>query len=166
MAPTKNLANNVAYKFQYLARQYRAQFDAEVEPLGLTRSQWWILVNVFHFRGINQKQLAESLGINRSAVGSMVHKLEHKGWIVRTPSSRGSRAFNLELSPNIQHYLDQLFVLSETLIEESLAELTPEEVTALHSAMGKISTHIAENTPSTSETVERLRNHLMKTVHF
>lgn len=39
MKSTRNLANNVAYKFQYLARQYRAQFDAEVEPLGLTRSQ-------------------------------------------------------------------------------------------------------------------------------
>jgi DNA-binding MarR family transcriptional regulator len=156
------VADNIPYKLRATSGKYRAQFDLEVQGLGLTRSQWWLVVNIFHYPGINQKQLAEKVEINRSAAGAMLHKLEDKGWVVRRVDEANNRAFILELAPKVLPLLDKLFHLSEILIEESLSDLTAAEIATLHRALDKISGHLEKNTPSQSKTVAKLRKQLEK----
>ena len=54
--------DSLGYRIHDLARLIRKRFDEESRDLGVTNSQWRVLVNVFRQPGINQGTLAERPG--------------------------------------------------------------------------------------------------------
>ena len=51
------LSDNLAFKLTDIARHYRILFDREMQPLGLTRSQWWALAHVYYYGRHQPKRL-------------------------------------------------------------------------------------------------------------
>jgi DNA-binding MarR family transcriptional regulator len=77
-----------------VSRMRRTLFDQAVKPLGITRSQWWVLANLSRHpaTGVMQSELARNLDVGKVTVGGLLDRLEASGHIERRPDLSDRRA--------------------------------------------------------------------------
>ncbi len=66
-----------------VSRLRRGVVDRALKPLGVTRSQWWVLAFLSHADGKSQAALAEELGLGKVALGGLVDRLERARLVTR-----------------------------------------------------------------------------------
>ena len=66
-----------------VSRLRRSVLDLALKPLGVTRSQWWVLAFLSRADGMSQAALAEELGLGKVALGGLVYRLERAGLVTR-----------------------------------------------------------------------------------
>ena len=57
--------------------------DRTLKPLGITRSQWWVLSFLSRRDGMAQTALASDLDLTKVAVGGLLDRLEDSGFVER-----------------------------------------------------------------------------------
>jgi len=75
----------LGYLIHDVSRLRRMMFDRALAPLGITRSQWWVLAFISRKDGLPQTQLANELGRRKVGVGALIDRLE----FVRLRASAG-----------------------------------------------------------------------------
>jgi len=77
-----------------VSRMRRTLFDQAVKPLGLTRSQWWVLANLSRHEGgsMVQTELAKLLDVSKVTVGGLIDRLEASGHVERRADGADRRA--------------------------------------------------------------------------
>ena len=83
MAIQEDLSRNFGFILHDVARLLRTTFDRRVKGMGLTRSQWWVLLHVFRMNGVSQSELADELEIEKATLGRLLDRLEINGWLRR-----------------------------------------------------------------------------------
>jgi DNA-binding MarR family transcriptional regulator len=66
-----------------VSRLRRNMVDRSLKPLGLTRSQWWVLAFLSRRDGMSQVALADELDVGKVALGALVDRLEASGLVQR-----------------------------------------------------------------------------------
>jgi DNA-binding MarR family transcriptional regulator len=68
-----------------VARLHRKVFDTEMQPAGLTRSQWAVLSCLARQQGesLTQTEIARALEIGKVTLGGLIDRLEAKGFVRR-----------------------------------------------------------------------------------
>ena len=74
-----------------VSRLRRKAFDQLMKPLGITRSQWWVIAHLSRHDGMMQTELATLLDVGKMALGGLVIRLEAGGWIIRKPDPADGR---------------------------------------------------------------------------
>ncbi len=85
-----------------VARLMRVAYDRRMKPLGLTRSQWWVLNRLYFNEGMNQSELAALLDIEKPTLGRLLDRLEDKGWIERVPDAEDRRTKRVHLTSKVE----------------------------------------------------------------
>lgn len=80
-----SLRRNISLKLAIIARQMRAHFDEAVAELGVTRSQWTVIVVVSRKPGVTQRAVADALEISEASAGRLIDRLVKKGWSNAAP---------------------------------------------------------------------------------
>ena len=122
-----------------VARYYRTLIDRELEPFGVTRSQWWALSTLYFHEGVTQIELANLLDIGKSSTGKLLAKLEEKGWIVRVPDENDGRAIKVKLSEDIRPVIERLVDLTGAIVSSVLGDFSREESRDLVMLLSKLS---------------------------
>lgn len=82
---TKDL--NTSLRFGFLihdvSRLRRIVIDRALKPLGITRSQWWVLAFLSRRDGMTQTALAADLDLTKVAVGGLLDRMESAGYVQR-----------------------------------------------------------------------------------
>ncbi|OZB15503.1 MAG: hypothetical protein B7X53_11310 [Hyphomonas sp. 34-62-18] len=78
-----------------VTRLLRRAYDQEMEAIGLTRSQWHLLVYVIRLERPTQTQLAEALDIARPSVGTLIDHLESTGYVSRVRDAGDRRVWRI-----------------------------------------------------------------------
>ena len=65
----------LGYLIHDVSRLRRLSFDRELAPLGITRSQWWVLAFIARNDGLPQTELANELEVGKVALGALVDRL-------------------------------------------------------------------------------------------
>ena len=73
----------LGYLIHDVSRLRRMMFDRALAPLGITRSQWWVLAFISRKDGLPQTQLANELDVGKVAVGALIDRLESSGFVLR-----------------------------------------------------------------------------------
>ena len=81
-----------------VSRLRRNAIDRELKPLGITRSQWWVLAFLSRQDGMSQVALADQLDVGKVAVGGLIDRLEASGFVVRQPDPVDRRVKRLFLT--------------------------------------------------------------------
>jgi len=81
-----------------VARLRRQVVDRALKPLGLTRSQWLVLVYLARSESTSQVALAEQMDIGKVALGGLVDKLEAAGLVARKPDPVDRRLKGLAIT--------------------------------------------------------------------
>jgi MarR family transcriptional regulator, transcriptional regulator for hemolysin len=141
----KKLTENVAYMLHHAALDYQVHFDAEMQALGLTRSQWLLLAHLHFCDGINQKALADLMEIGKGAAGKLAQKLEQAGWIRREADALDGRAFNLYIETAARPVVANLVELLVIETDHSLEGFSREEIDTLRGYLRRIRGNLAQN---------------------
>lgn len=123
----EDLSRNYGFLLNDVARLLRNAYDRRVRSLGLTRSQWWVLNQLFRNPGLNQSELAEILEIERPTLGRLLDRLEAKGWVRREHDARDRRAWRVHLTDAAEPAMRTLRKVAAELMRDALTGLSAGE---------------------------------------
>jgi MarR family transcriptional regulator for hemolysin len=93
------------FRFGFLihdvSRLRRTIMDKALRPLGVTRSQWWVLANLSRHNGVGmmQTELAKVMDVGKVTLGGLIDRLETSGLIKRLADPSDRRAKRVVMTP-------------------------------------------------------------------
>lgn len=99
---------NLSFLLHDVSHRVSRVFDKQMDPLGLTRSQWGVLVYVARTPGMVQTQLAEKLEIGRMAVTGLIDRMEIKGLVERKEDADDRRIKRIFLSESARQIIPSI----------------------------------------------------------
>jgi len=96
------------YLIHDVSRLRRTLFDRWLSPLGITRSQWWVLAFLSRRDGMPQSELAGELDVGKVALGALIDRLESAGFVRRETSTVDRRVKHIYLTRKARDWLDEL----------------------------------------------------------
>ena len=133
---------NFGFLVHDVARLMRVAYDRRTRELGLTRSQWWVLNNLYFNQGITQSELADLLDIEKPTLGRLLDRLEAKGWLERRADPADRRAKRVYLTGNVQSLMRALRHLAADLRAQALHGLDELEREQLLEALRVIKSNL------------------------
>ena len=122
-----NPDSSIGFLISDVSRLLRKVYDRRVEPLGLTRAQWRVLVHLYRREGVSQTELAGILEIEKPTLGKLIEKLEKKGWVERQVNARDQRARRLVITEAVRPLINRMEILAEAVHDDALAGLAAEQ---------------------------------------
>ena len=145
---------NFGFLIHDVARLMRVAYDRRMKPLGLTRSQWWVINHLFFHPGINQTNLAKLLDVGRATLGRLLDRLEAKKWIYRRPDDKDSRIKRVYLSDTVRPTLQTMRREAKRTVDGALSSLSDKEQSQLFSMLHRMKTELALANDGQSENEE------------
>lgn len=128
-----------------VSRMRRTLYDQAVKPLGLTRSQWWVLAQLSRQKtpdGMLQTELANVLDVGKVTIGGLVDRLEERGFVVRKPDRDDRRAKRVLVTPEGRKVLKQMVRLSGQLNSTIFAGFSDAEVQIAETFLDRMKSNI------------------------
>ncbi|MFT3888994.1 MAG: MarR family transcriptional regulator [Arachnia sp.] len=122
----------------------RVAADEWVRATGLTRPQAFSLGYIAEHqdRGVIARELAEMSGTTPASVTSLIHGLEERGLVQRTPSPTDSRVKFLRATPEGAGLVEGFDDAMHAAQERIFAPLSPDEQDLLLSLLRRVMAHI------------------------
>jgi len=98
----------LGYLIHDVSRLRRMMFDRALAPLGITRSQWWVLAFISRKDGLPQTQLANELDVGKVAVGALIDRLESSGFVIRQADPVDRRVKRVYVTKQARGFLEKL----------------------------------------------------------
>jgi DNA-binding MarR family transcriptional regulator len=93
---------NSSLRFGFLihdvSRLRRIVVDRALKPLGITRSQWWVLAFLSRRDGMTQTALAADLDLTKVAIGGLLDRMEASEFVERRADPNDGRARRVYLT--------------------------------------------------------------------
>jgi DNA-binding MarR family transcriptional regulator len=134
--------SSIGFLISDVSRLLRRVYDRRVEPLGLTRAQWRVLVHVYRREGVSQTALAQVLEIEKPTLGKLVDRLEEKGWVERRIEARDQRTRRLVITKQARPLIDQMEELAEGVHADALDGVADEETLQLHDTLMAVKSNL------------------------
>ena len=145
---------NFGFLIHDVARLLRVAYDRRMKPLGLTRSQWWVINHLFFHPGISQTNLAKLLDVGRATLGRLLDRLEAKQWIYRQPDDKDSRIKRVYLSDTVRPTLQTMRHEAKRTVDGALSSLSEKEQSQLFSMLHRMKTELSLVNEGQSENEE------------
>ncbi|MDX3899718.1 MAG: MarR family transcriptional regulator [Sphingobium sp.] len=121
------LHNALGHLARRLDQKIDAVFAEHRQGLNLTRAQYVILLVAALSPGLEQGEISQFISYDAATVGLVVRRLEGKGLVRRTRSSRSNRGWMIEATPAGGAIIDDSMVALDEMQGELLGPLGPEE---------------------------------------
>jgi DNA-binding MarR family transcriptional regulator len=124
---------NTGLRFGFLihdvSRLRRIVVDRALKPLGITRSQWWVLAFLSRRDGMTQTALAADLDLTKVAIGGLLDRMETAGFVERRADLHDGRARRVYLTRVGAKTVNAIRASVET-VELEILERIPEDALA------------------------------------
>ena len=132
----EDLIQNV---IESMAQVQRPSMNNSWKELGLSHAQVSMLHLLYHHSGASVKQVAEYLGISKSAVSQLLEPLADKGYVSRRQDPHDRRVARLQLSAKGMSLLKKLAKYKFAGLRSALEALTEQELNSLRDIYKKMS---------------------------
>jgi len=123
---------NDAIRFGFLvhdvSRLRRVVIDRALKPLGITRSQWWVLAFLSRRDGMTQTALASDLDLTKVAIGGLLQRMEAAGIVVRRADESDARIRRVFLTRTGTKLVGKIRDQVEGVEDEILGPATDDEL--------------------------------------
>lgn len=129
-----------------VSRLRRTVIDKALKPLGITRSQWWVLSNLARNSSheMVQTELANVLDIGKVALGGLLDRLEASGYIERKADPADRRAKRVVMTRKGEKVLEQMQEQGTDLNRDTLRGITEAEVRLAEDIMHRMKKRLME----------------------
>lgn len=148
-AVAKAVAPN-AFRLGYLihdvARMRRTLFDQHLRPVGITRSQWWVLANLSRQSGDGRSstELAKILEVGKVTVGGIIDRLETAGYVYRRIDKKDRRAKRIFITQAGYALIDKMRAVVSPLNDGICAGLSDKEIDRIEKSLVTIRGNLRE----------------------
>jgi DNA-binding MarR family transcriptional regulator len=134
---------NLGFAIHDLARMMRRNFDHKAQNIGLTRSQWSVLVHLYRNDGVQQKMLADQMDITPITLSGLLDRLERDGWVERKVDGSDRRAKKVFLTAKVAPVLKDIQRLGKELRKELLQGISEKEFEYLMQLLLKMRSNLS-----------------------
>ena len=145
---------NFGFLIHDVARLMRTALDRRMKPLGLTRSQWWVLNHLFFHQGISQSDLAKILDIERATLGRLLDRLEAKQWIYRQPDKHDRRINQVYLSEPKGPTMQTMRREAKRMLDGALSPLSTAEQKTMFDMLQRMKADLTDDPAQDKASVE------------
>jgi MarR family transcriptional regulator for hemolysin len=110
-ADTRNL--QLGFLIHDVSRLRRNVFDQLMKPLGVTRSQWWVIAHLSRNDGMAQTELSVLLDIGKVTLGGLIDRLETGGWVQRRGDAQDRRMKRVFLTRKANNLLNEMQIVEK-----------------------------------------------------
>jgi len=132
----------IGFLIHDVSRLRRNTFDQFMKPLGVTRSQWWVIAHLSRKDGMMQTELAGLLDVGKVTLGGLVDRLEAGGWIDRRPAPGDRRVKNVFLTEKSLGLLKEMRTVEKALNQSVLKGFTAEERNQLADLLTRVKANL------------------------
>jgi DNA-binding MarR family transcriptional regulator len=126
------------YMMHELSRLISVHFDRVMGQHQLTHSQWWALMHVFEHEGSTQSELAEIMQLGRASAGSVIERLEAKGWVERRADPADNRVRRVFLLDGAVPIFQLMNEEGQKIFKTWMAGIAPATEAALLAGLSRI----------------------------
>jgi DNA-binding MarR family transcriptional regulator len=126
-----DVEHTLGWLFHDIHRLLGKSFESRIEGMGLTRSQWRVLISLKRQDGLTQTELADIVELEKAPLGKLLDKLESKGWITRRDDPDDRRARRVYCTAKIERHLTGIAEAARAMFAEALAGMRENEVKSL-----------------------------------
>jgi len=127
-----------------VSRLRRIAFDLLMKPMGVTRSQWWVLAYVSRHDGMVQTELAALLDVGKVTLGGLVDRLESSKLVERRPDPADRRAKRIHLTAAAQKLLMDMRNAEDRMNARILRGISAKQRSELTEMLTKIKDNLAD----------------------
>ena len=132
------LTELIGYSLRRAQSAVFSHFLKSVGKQGVSPGQFGVLVLIKENSGLSQSALAKALGIERSTMVAVIHRLEAHGWVERVVSKTDRRSYALVLTTEGDELLARVSPEVRNHEREIAAQLSEREKTHLIEILEKI----------------------------
>lgn len=132
------LHHAIGYQLTITARQQERRFEAALKALDLSRITWCVLLAVGDEGLCHPSDIAQFIGIDRTATSRALRKMEEDGLIQRDGGTEDRRTTRVSLTKLGQDKLAQSQPMAEANRNRTEAQLTPDELAELRRLLAKL----------------------------
>jgi len=130
-------------------RLIRRRFEMRAAELGLTSSQWRLVVHLMRNGPMPQARLADLLEIEPISVSRLVDRMQEAGWVVREPDPNDRRVRIVSVTDKTRATVAQAKDITDTIYAQALKGLPPGTQDMLTSTLRQIIANLSS--PSEAE---------------
>ena len=134
-----------------VTRLLRGAFDHEMETIGLTRSQWHVLVYVLKMDAPSQTALAEALDIARPSVGALIDQLENSGYVSRERDAHDRRVWRIVPTQLASQRAEAFAQSAERVATQVFASIEDRDLSAAMALLSTLRENLISPTPDRLE---------------
>lgn len=121
----------------------RQAFDRDVGAMGVTRSQWSLIIVVARHPGATQRSIADALEMTEAAAGRLIDRLCADGLLERRPKPDDRRAHCVYLTPRAEPLLEKLGEFGKRNEERAFAGFSDSELARLAGLLQRVQANVA-----------------------
>lgn len=140
MTETYDLHASLGYQISVTARLLERGFENRLKEIGLTRITWCILLAAGPQKLCQPSDIADFVGIDRTATSRALRQMEAAGLIERKGGDKDRRTTRVGLTEEAEERLDLASRFAADNAAHFENKLTPEESTQLRALLGKLRT--------------------------
>lgn len=132
------LFNNLTFWVSRLAARMKEDANATFKAHNITWPQWMVLNLLHGDAAATPAEIADTIGIDRSAVTRLLDRLEEKHYVQRIHDDGDRRRVNIELTEAGRGLMQTLNELADARQRHFLSQLPPTELRVFKSHLQKL----------------------------
>lgn len=124
------------------SRLRRIVYDTALKPLGVTRSQAWVIAYLSRQDGMPQSELASQLDLGKVALGGLVDRLEATGLVERRADATDRRVKRIFLTAEGRKVVNRMRKIATATNAVILAGIPADEVKAAAQTLGTVKANL------------------------
>jgi DNA-binding MarR family transcriptional regulator len=140
MKPHKrySLHKGLGYRLSLLASINSRKIEAHLSQLGLTRLMWCVLLAIEEERLTQPSEIAEFIGINRTAASRTLRQMHERKLINRLPGRGDGRSIMVTATEKGRQALDESIPKAQVVAQEIRSKLSREELAVFEELVDKM----------------------------
>jgi MarR family transcriptional regulator for hemolysin len=120
----------IGFLIHDVSRLRRTVVDKALRPLGVTRSQWWVLANLSRHNGggMMQTELSKVMDVGKVTLGGLIDRLEASGYVERQPEPGDRRAKRVVMTPKGIKLLGRIQKIGTVVNAEIMTGISPGDI--------------------------------------
>jgi len=136
--------NSVGFLVNVTAKAFQKALDAELRKnVGVTLSQWRVIVTLVLQPGLTQKEIADKVGIEGATLVPVIDKMEKEGFLKRKPDSKDRRVNRIYLTPKADSLWSSMTESALRIRKISTKDISEDQIKNTLDILRKISKNLA-----------------------
>lgn len=131
--------NSIGFIVNRAARSFVKALDLELhEKVGVTVSQWKVIVMLVKQNGLTQKETADKLGLEAPTLIPIIDKMEKEGLIVRKVDPSDRRNNRIYRTEKADALWDRMMECTSKVRQVAIKDIPDEDVNVMRTVLNKI----------------------------